>query len=474
MSLPTLSPIKHTWIQSFSQDKDQIKALLTQYNSPINVHNMVPFEENFREFTAVFEHYDLGHKIFFARKANKSIAFVKQAKALGFGVDTASYKELLECISVGVLPEDITLTAAVKEDKLVRLAVENDVPIVIDNLDECDQVQRIAEEMQKTVTVGIRIGGFLYNGEHLYSRFGFSPNVVVGLISDSLGEGNKYSRLKFAGFHFHLNGYSTVQRAEALLQTIKCVDRLKERFISTLFIDFGGGFLINYLENKSEWEHFHYELKKALMGEREPITFRNDSLGMHLIDGQLHGEPKVYPYYNDIPRAKFLEEILTYQDPLGIPIHSLLKDRNIEVRIEPGRSLLDQTGITIARVAFRKRDIEETLLIGLEMNRTQLFSSSMDFLLDPIIIHQNIDHDAEPVTGYLVGAYCLEQELILKRKITFKQMPEIGDMICFVNTAGYMMHFYESEAHLFELARNLVAVENNDAFKVVPDGEFDL
>ena len=108
------------------------------------------------------------------------------------------------------------------------------------------------------------------------------------------------------------------------------------------------------------------------------------------------------------------------------------------------------------------------------MNRTQLFSSSMDFLLDPIIIHQHIDHDAEPVTGYLVGAYCLEQELILKRKITFKQMPEIGDMICFVNTAGYMMHFYESEAHLFELARNLVAVENNDAFIVVPDVEFDL
>jgi hypothetical protein len=40
------------------------------------------------------------------------------------------------------------------------------------------------------------------------------------------------------------------------------------------------------------------------------------------------------------------------------------------------------------------------------MNRTQLSSSSSDFLLDPFIIHKNepLDHD-EPVEGYLTGAY---------------------------------------------------------------------
>ena len=472
MSLPTLSPIKHSWIKSFTKDKDHIKALLSKYNSPINVHNMLPFEENYREFAAVFEKFSLHYKVFFARKANKSIAFVREAKRLGFGVDTASYNELLECLKAKLSPDEITLTAAVKEEKLIRLAVEHNVPIVIDNLDECEQVQRIAEEMEKSVSVGIRIGGFLYNGAHLYSRFGFSPQVAVGLIADNMGEGNKFSRLQFAGFHFHLNGYSTSQRAEALLQTIECVDKLKEHFISTQFIDIGGGFLINYLEKEAQWEYFHTELKKAVVGDREPITFRNDSLGMHLIEGKLHGEPKVYPYFNKIPRALFLNEILTYKDASGNPVHSLLKERNIEIRIEPGRSLLDQAGITIARVAFRKEDIEKTLLIGLEMNRTQLFSSSMDFLLDPIVVHQNMDPNAEPVAGYLVGAYCLEQELILKRKITFQQMPEVGDMICFVNTAGYMMHFYESEAHLFELAKNLVAEEDNGTFKVVPDGDF--
>jgi len=472
MNLPLLSPIKHSWIKSFISETDQIKSLLQKYNSPINVHNMEPFEENFREFSDVFNQFNLSHKIYFARKANKSVAFVREAKRLGFGVDTASYKELSQCLEVGLPPEDIALTAAVKEERLIRLAVEQQVPIVIDNLDECDEVQRIAEELGMSVNIGIRIGGFLYQGNHLYSRFGFSPHVVVGLIADYMGEGTKYSNLNFKGFHFHLNGYSPSQRAEALIQTIKCVDRLKERFITTHFIDFGGGFLINYLEKEEEWDRFHEELRKAVKGEREPITFRNDSLGMHLIDGNLHGEPKVYPYFNKRPRAEFLKEILTHKDSLGVAVHSLLKDRDIEVRIEPGRSLLDQTGITIARVAFRKKDIEDNLLIGLEMNRTQMFSSSMDFLLDPVVLYQNEDPDAEPVSGFLVGAYCLEQELILKRKITLKQIPEIGDIICFINTAGYMMHFYESEAHLFDLARNLVAEYNGESFKVIPDTDF--
>lgn len=52
------------------------------------------------------------------------------------------------------------------------------------------------------------------------------------------------------------------------------------------------------------------------------------------------------------------------------------------------------------------------------------------------------------------------EELILKRKIVFKQMPEVGNFIVFINTAGYMMHFYEFEAHLFDLANNLVWGDN--------------
>ena len=39
--------------------------------------------------------------------------------------------------------------------------------------------------------------------------------------------------------------------------------------------------------------------------------------------------------------------------------------------------------------------------------------------------------------------------------LNLDQKGTIGDFVAFVNTAGYMMHFFETEAHLFELSQNL-------------------
>ena len=88
-------------------------------------------------------------------------------------------------------------------------------------------------------------------------------------------------------------------------------------------------------------------------------------------------------------------------------------------------------------------------------------SSSADFLLDPIhlartsLSKSDLAEEDEPVFGYVVGAYCLEQEFILLRKIKFQNVPAVGDLMVFVNTAGYMMHFFESQAHQFALAENV-------------------
>ena len=119
--------------------------------------------------------------------------------------------------------------------------------------------------------------------------------------------------------------------------------------------------------------------------------------------------------------------------------------------------MLDQVGITVAKVAHRKQDAKGRWLVGLEMNMSQMLSSSADFLLDPYVIFQDENlEDAEEVNVYFTGAYCLERDILLKRAIQLPQLPAIGDMVVFVNTAGYMMHFFETEAHLFELSTNLI------------------
>ncbi|WP_373522717.1 Y4yA family PLP-dependent enzyme [Aquiflexum sp.] len=465
-TIPKLTPIIHPWVKDLISDLDAINSWIAQYGSPINLLNLDSFKQNHLKFDKLFHQYGLKNSLFFARKANKCKSFVWAAQELGFGVDTASLNEIKDCIHAGLSPNKITVTAAVKNRELLSYVVAHQIPIILDNEDECELLHQILVENGKTLQVGFRLGGFWHHGEKLYSRFGFDVGDIVDFISANLTEAGKFSRFNYHGLHFHLNGYSTEERTNALSQTLDVADELSELGFETSFTDMGGGILMNYLASSSEWEAFHRILKQSIQCDKNEITFQKDLLGIINVEGKLFGEPKVYPYYNELFQERFIEKIMTgIKD--GIPLYNHLIQRNIELRIEPGRSLLDQAGITIAKVAFRKKDSQGRLLVGLEMNRTQMFSSSADFLLDPIFLPQNTGIDA-PCEVYFVGAYCLEQELILKRKISLSQYPEVGDLVCFVNTAGYMMHFYESEAHLFDLAQNLI-VEKRDTWEAVPD-----
>ena len=227
---------------------------------------------------------------------------------------------------------------------------------------------------------------------------------------------------------------------------------------------------MNYLTDKDQWNHFWSEQKAAIQGFRSPLTFRNNGLGFSMVDNQLTGDASVYPYYNETPQAEFIKEVLSYQEEEGTTVADLVRSEGVELRIEPGRSMLAQTGMTVAKVVFRKYDSENNLLVGLAMNRTQLFSSSADFLLDPEVIFQTSPTEKDSsVAGYFVGAYCLEQDIILKRKIKMAKVPAVGDLVCFYNTAGYMMHFYESEAHLFPLSTNLIVKKEQNRYWVTPD-----
>ncbi|MBE8715155.1 hypothetical protein [Sphingobacterium hungaricum] len=459
-----LTPLIHKWVTGLTEERNLLFEAIEQYQSPINIQHTKPFKENIKGYIEVFEKYGLDYKIFFARKANKSRCFVRKAAKLNQGVDTASYRELAQALELGLNKEHLISTAAVKNKKLISLCVANHIPIIIDNLDECKLIQAVSEELNANATVIVRLSGFQYVGNTLPTRFGFHLGEATEFIESSFGEAGIFNRLTYSGLHFHLNGYSISQRGECLLQSIKLIDSLNEKGIETKSLDFGGGILMNYLQDKNQYAAFMQGLKASVLHQIPAITYQHDPLGMVILEGTIYGEPTVYPYYNEVNKASFLDEVLNYKNDQGQPIHELIKVRNLQIRIEPGRSALDQAGITVAKVAFRRKDTDGEWLFGLEMNRTQLKSGSSDFLLDPIHVPKFKSENPEKTYGYLVGAYCLEQEQLLKRKIEFDQFPEVGDLIVFVNTAGYMMHFYESEAHLFELAENLVYHSDSHTF----------
>lgn len=466
-NLPPLKPLTSPWMHELVGDFKLQEALLKEWQSPLNIHHLPSFQENCREYRQILDTYNFNSNIFFARKANKFKNLIPAAIEAGAGIDTASFRELEQCLELGIAPDRLISTAAIKEDRLINLAVKHGVLLILDNTDELEHVLRVAAGLKQPALIGIRISGFNFKGEKLYSRFGFDIDEVESVVHRFYSSPEAASHVKLRGFHFHLDGYSTAQRGAALHQTLDVIKNLDLKSEKPFFIDIGGGVLMNYLSSEQEWDIFQGTLKEAVAGERRPITFGNDGLGFTLKEGAVEGSLATYPYYNEYSKVTFLKEILQTPNANSKTVAQRLEQENRELRLEPGRSLLNQVGVTLARVVHRKKDSRGDYLVGLEMNMSQLKSSSADFLLDPFVSYQNPDPEAEPVAVYFTGAYCLERDVLLKRKIQLSQLPEPGDVVCFINTAGYMMHFFETEAHLFERATNLSIKKSEGPYQPV-------
>lgn len=462
-----------SWITQLCQS-DTLPALVQEHGSPLNVINTEPFERNVTALYEVAHSQGLDFDVYFARKANKCLAFVEAAHDLGCGIDTASIQELQQVLDHQVPEEKIICTAAVKSEALLRLCIEAGVTIAVDHLDELMQTVILAEQMNRRADIAVRLSGFRHQGTKLPSRFGFDIDELLPLLQD-LQDASPHclQYLNLIGIHFHLDGYCQAQRVSAIQQLLPLIDELRSRDFPVRFLDIGGGFPMSYLESETEWDHFWQAHRRALLGKHRSLTYRNHGLGLTPVDGTLIGKPHCYPYYQSLVQANWFEGILTSESEAGTIADSLRK-RQIQLRCEPGRSVLDGCGFTAARVEFRKQQPTGDWLIGLSMNRTQCRTSSDDFLVDPLLIPATeeppLPRTPTGISGYLVGAYCTESELLSLRKLQFPQGVGIGDLIVFPNTAGYFMHFLESRSHQFPLARNVVY--DNDTNQVELDSVY--
>jgi diaminopimelate decarboxylase len=404
------------WQTALCETPAVLAELLEQHGSPVNVIDPGPMAANAGALQAAAAEAGVDLRVFFARKANKALALVDAARGLGLGVDVASERELRQVLDRGVAAGDIIVTAAVKPRALLELCVAARVTVAVDNLDELALLHHVAAAADGPVPVAIRLAPVL---DRPPTRFGLPAAEALAIA------GAWPDRLAIAGVHFHLDGYAAGDRVAALEQSVALVDGLRARGHDPAFVDIGGGIPMSYLDDGAEWDAFW----------RDPQTYDDHRLGT------------VYPYHQAPVRGAWLSEVLACSH--------VLRSRRLELRCEPGRSLLDGCGLTAARVEFRKQRADGTWLIGVAMNRTQCRSTSDDFLVDPLLLRTD-DRAGEPIEGFLVGAYCIERELLTWRRLRFPDGVCVGDIVVFPNTAGYLMHILESASHQIPLARNVV------------------
>jgi len=432
---------------------DSLSGLMTKYDSPLNIICSDPMIANANDLREVANRHAVDLKLFFARKSNKCLEFVERAGASDIGIDIASENELRQTLDCGVATKDIICTAAIKSESLIDRCIRHEIVIAVDNADELSAIVQQATLLSRRALIAIRLGGFCHRGEPLTTRFGFDCLHDFGLL-ETLSK----LPVDVVGIHFHLDGYDAPQRVTAIAESTRWIERLRELGHAPSFIDMGGGFPMSYLDDEHQWLEFWKQLSLALKEQRRPITYRNHGLGLSWSKGELHGKPNTYPYYQSPVRAVWFDSILAAKSD-GMSVADSLRKQKLQLRCEPGRCLMDGCGMTLARVEFRKQNASGDWLIGLSMNRTQCRTTSDDFLVDPLLMRgarTTEPSDHAPISGYLVGAYCTEMELLTLRKLQFPQGVQRGDIVIFPNTAGYLMHFMESRSHQLPLATNLI------------------
>ncbi|MBU2663413.1 Y4yA family PLP-dependent enzyme [Actinoplanes bogorensis] len=431
----TLTPRIEPSLQSVLDETELLHQLADGLGSPLNIVLPGALAANVEAFRAVYRRHHLRGHVYFAHKANRSSALLRELATTEAGVDVASLGELQHALGAGFTPDRIVATGPKNRDFL-GLAVRTGVLISVDSLDELLLLQKSGAR------VLLRLSGFTSTGVQTISR-----RSRFGIPFDRLDEALDRCE-EIAGIAYHLDTIGPPEKAVALEGCLAAIDECRRRGLPVWSIDIGGGFGVNYLADGAEWERYTTELGQAVLGRRAPMTWNDHGYGLRNEAGTLRGALGLYPAYRPVSGPGYLDQLLATPAPeQRRPLGELLLDSMIDLDIEPGRALLDQAGLVLARVVSADGEI-----VRLDINAGDVSLEEHGVLMDPVLVG---DRREDPTEVFLLGNLCLESDLITRRKVTLPARPRPGDLLAFVNTAGYFMDFSATRALHQSIARTV-------------------
>lgn len=445
------------------ENKEKLKELANCYGSPLNILFPNVMDKNISNFKETLKKHHLSGKIYYAHKCNKSNSFLKQALQNQINVDVASLEELKSALSNGFTGDKIEATGP-KNDDFIILGIRHNIIFNVDNLEEIKKINYFKEKIhtKNKIRILLRLNGFKSEETRIInrnSRFG-TPKSQVNKLIEYAQENDK--NLEIIGISFHLDTVNVKEKILAIENCIEIFEEMFEKCLNPYVLDIGGGFKVNYIESKEEWNESISELKEAILSGNNELTWNNTSFGLRVEKGVLRGILNIHDYYNEITGNQLLDEILSsrltkFQNR---EIGEILSENMIELYIEPGCSLLDGAGINIAKVNFVKENENGDYLVGLDMKRSDLLIGEQEMFVDPILISDSKE-ESNGKGVFFIGNLCMENDIIFRRKIFTDKIPQSGDLVVFANTAGYFMDFEQSHTIKQKIATKVVAIFEN-------------
>jgi len=280
-------------------DEVSLEDLAKEYGTPVYVYSGSKLKENLNGYLSSVREED---KVCYSVKSNSNIHLLELLADLGSGFDVVSGNELRKCLEAGAKPEDIVFSGVGKtEEELVLAIKENIFSINIESEEELDRIIKTAKDLEKKAQCMIRINPDISSESHPYIQTGLKTS-KFGILRegiDSLVEkASKSGLINLKGIASHVG--SQIFNKELIFENLNLLTEIANNLIrqghALSYIDLGGGLGISYQEEK--------ELK---------------------------------------PR-EVLEEVISKLEPL-----------NLNLLLEPGRSISGNTGVLLSKVEYLKK-----------------------------------------------------------------------------------------------------------------------
>ena len=367
-----------------------VVELVKKYGSPLYVIDEKTLRTVCKEYIEAFTEYP-NVSILYASKALATSAIFKIVTQEGLGLDVVSGGEIYTAYKAGIDMSKLMFNGNNKQDWELESALDVGVGrISVDNFHDIELLGKITEQNNKTADILLRITPgidchtheYIQTG-HLDSKFGFDLTQVddaVKLIKTT------YPKINIKGLHAHIGSqiFDTAGYVDEAKILVKELARINKEYGLTLSeLNLGGGLGVKYIETDTppDIKHVANIVIKTLLAE--------------------------FKEYN-------LNDIKLY--------------------IEPGRSVISTSGVTLYTAGASKQVPHGTKYVSVDGGMADNPRPAMYQAEYTCDVANKMD-TTEKETVTIAGRYCESGDILIK-DITLPPIVS-GDILCIYNTGAY-------------------------------------
>ncbi|GAA0228298.1 diaminopimelate decarboxylase [Methylophaga marina] len=354
-----------------------VDKIAEQYGTPVYIYSRSALENHWQAFDDAFSAYP--HLVCYAVKANSNLGVLNVLAKRGSGFDIVSMGELARVMAAGGDPAKTVFSGVGKTEQEIEYALQHGIRCFnVESIPELDRINTVAGRLGKKAPVSIRVNPDVDAQTHPYISTGLKENKFGIAIEDArevYRSTQNMPNLDVVAVDCHIGSQltSVAPFVDALERVLTLIDELAEDGIHIEHLDIGGG------------------------------------LGIH--------------YRDETPPTP-----AEYAQALA----PLLKDRDLEILLEPGRAIAGNAGILLTKVEFIKPT---------EAKCFAIVDAAMNDLLRPALYQswQQIQtvkqHPSTKALNYdIVGPICETGDFLGKdRELALEQ----GDLLAIRSAGAY-------------------------------------